>query len=264
MESVLITFDPHPRKVLFPDGNGLKLLTTLEEKLSLLETTGVDTVVIQPFTLEFSRLTALHYVRDLLVKKLRMKQLVIGYDHQFGKNREGNIDQLREYGPLYGFDVVEIPAQYIDEVSVSSTKIRKALSAGDVATARLYLDYHYFITGEVVQGKKRGKGLGFPTANVHIPHAEKLIPAEGVYAVTVGLEGEVYKGMMNIGFNPTFEPDGGRTLEVHMFDFDRDIYGRQVRVYFHERIRSEEKFATADELIARMKLDQEAALSILG
>lgn len=255
-ESVLVTFDPHPRSVLFPDQDGLKLLNTLEEKLELLETTGLQSVVVHPFTKAFSRTTALHYVRDLLVNGIGMKRLVIGYDHQFGKNREGSIDQLREFAPLYNFEVVEIPAQDIDDVKVSSTKVRSALMEGAVDTANSYLQYPYFLTGEVVRGASRGRALGFPTANIEVAHPQKLIPKQGVYAVEVKVNEQRYHGMLNIGVNPTFVENGMRTIEVNLFDFDELIYGERVHVYFHGRVRNEMKFDSADALVEQMKMDK--------
>jgi riboflavin kinase/FMN adenylyltransferase len=263
LRSVLLTFDPHPRKVLFPDDHGLQLLNTLDEKLELLEATGIDDVIVHPFTKEFSRTTAIYYVRDLLVQKLSMKKLVIGYDHQFGRNREGSIDQLREYAPLYNFDVSEIPAQDIDDVSVSSTKIRKALLAGEVDRASSFLSYDYFVTGSVVEGKKRGAGLGFPTANIQMNSDTKLIPRMGVYAVKVLVDDVFYFGMLNIGHNPTFGSNSTRTMEVNIFDFNQNIYHKNLRVYFKARIRDEKKFNSPEELVSQLNMDKDQALKIV-
>lgn len=263
LRSVLLTFDPHPRKVLFPDDHGLQLLNTLDEKLELLEATGIDDVIVHPFTKEFSRTTAIYYVRDLLVQKLSMKKLVIGYDHQFGRNREGSIDQLREYAPLYNFDVSEIPAQDIDDVSVSSTKIRKALLAGEVDRASSFLSYDYFVTGSVVEGKKRGAGLGFPTANIQMNSDTKLIPRMGVYAVKVLVGDVFYFGMLNIGHNPTFGSNSTRTMEVNIFDFNQNIYQKNIRVYFKARIRDEKKFNSPEELVSQLNMDKDQALKIV-
>jgi riboflavin kinase/FMN adenylyltransferase len=263
LRSVLLTFDPHPRKVLFPDDHGLQLLNTLDEKLELLEATGIDDVIVHPFTKEFSRTTAIYYVRDLLVQKLSMKKLVIGYDHQFGRNREGSIDQLREYAPLYNFDVSEIPAQDIDDVSVSSTKIRKALLAGEVDRASSFLSYDYFVTGSVVEGKKRGAGLGFPTANIQVNSDTKLIPRIGVYAVKVLVGDVFYFGMLNIGHNPTFGSNSTRTMEVNIFDFNQNIYQKNIRVYFKARIRDEKKFNSPEELVSQLNMDKDQALKIV-
>ncbi|MEZ4722012.1 MAG: bifunctional riboflavin kinase/FAD synthetase [Flavobacteriales bacterium] len=264
MESVMVTFDPHPRRVLFPDQTGLQLINTLEEKLDLLESTGISTVIVHPFTMEFSRTSALIYVRDLLVNRVGMKKLVIGYDHQFGKNREGSIDQLRELAPLFNFEVDEIPAQEIDDVNISSTKIRHALREGDVHSANSYLGYDFYITGKVVKGQSRGHGLGFPTANILIESSEKIIPAQGVYAVEVVLESGRFKGMANIGVNPTFGEENEQTVEVNIFDFNDDIYGKSIRMSFRKRIRSEMRFDNVDELIQQMQNDKKETLSILA
>ena len=264
LKSVLLTFDPHPRKVLFPDDHGLQLLNTLDEKLELLEATGIDDVIVHPFSVEFSRTSALYYVRDLLVQKLSMKKLVIGYDHQFGRNREGSIDQLKEYAPLYGFDVSEIPAQDIDDISVSSTKIRNALRNGEVKKAACFLNYNYFITGSVVKGRQRGKGLGFPTANIQVHSDTKLIPEIGVYAVKVLVNDKSYDGMLNVGYNPTFETIQDRSIEVNLFDFDEDIYNRNIRVYFIDRIRDELRFVSGEELIMQLNEDKLSVQRLLG
>lgn len=253
--SVLVTFSPHPRLVLFPDREGPILLTTLDERLELLEKTGIDDVIVHPFTMEFSRLSALNYIRDLLVAKLHMKRLVIGYDHHFGRNREGSIDELREMSPMFGFEVTEIPPQDIDQVNISSTKIRNALYDGDIDTATVYLNYSYFINGEVVHGAKRGGKMGFPTANVKVNSPWKLIPRKGVYAVRVDVAGTRYDGMLNIGVNPTFG-EQEESIEVHIFDFNEDLYGKEIRINFFKRIRDEVKFDSVDDLINRMKIDQ--------
>lgn len=261
--SVLLTFHPHPRKVLFPDDNGLKLLNTLDEKLALLEKTGIDDVIVHPFSLEFSRTTALYYVRDLLVGKLNMKKLVIGYDHQFGRNREGSIEQLKEIAPLYDFQVTEIPAQDIDDVKVSSTKIRAAIEGGELATAADYLDYNYFISGRVIHGAKRGRNLGFPTANIRVEDENKLIPKEGVYAVKVMLNDRAFGGMLNIGYNPTVSSGNEQSIEVHLFDFSEQIYDADIKVEFVKRLRNEKRFEGVDDLILQLNQDQKDAKSAL-
>ncbi len=257
--SVMLTFHPHPRKVLFPDDHGLELLTTMEEKLELLEAAGLDDVIIHPFSKDFSRFNAVEYVRDLLVNGLRMRHMVIGYDHHFGRNREGDIHQLRDMAPLYDFKVTEISAQDIDDVNVSSTKIRTALQEGEVATANTYLGYKYSFRGNVVRGKNRGKDLGFPTANVEILDDTKLIPKNGVYAVDAHLNGVACRGMMNIGHNPTFEKEGARSIEVNLFDFDRDIYGMQVKVELLKYLRSEKRYTDVSALKAQMEIDKQDA-----
>jgi len=257
--SVMLTFHPHPRKVLFPDDHGLELLTTMEEKLELLEQAGLDDVIIHPFSREFSRYTAVEYVRDLLVHGLHMKHMVIGYDHHFGRNRQGDIHQLREMAPLYEFDVTEIAAKDIDDVNVSSTKIRQALQEGQVEVANTYLGYKYSFRGNVVPGKSRGKEIGFPTANIEVLDDTKLIPRNGVYAVDVRVQGAMHRGMMNIGHNPTFENGMDKSIEVNLFDFDRDIYGQEIRVCLLKYLRAEQRYGNVDELTAQMKIDQENA-----
>ncbi len=260
--SVLVTFDPHPRKVLFPDQSGLQLINTLEEKLELLASCGIDAVIVQQFTLDFSRTTALSYVRNLLVAKVKMKKLVIGYDHQFGKNREGSIEQLSEYSPLYGFQVDEIPVQEIDQVKVSSTKVRYALNDGIIGEANTYLGYKFFMTGKVVRGEGRGKQLSIPTANISVNDVDKITPKTGVYAVEVQVDGESFLGVVNIGSNPTFGEYNKPTIEVHILNFDKDIYGEKIRVYFKNRIRDEKKFDSSEQLVAQIKQDIEIAKGI--
>jgi riboflavin kinase/FMN adenylyltransferase len=260
-ETVLLTFYPHPRMVLHPDDNGLLLLTTQKEKIELLEKYGVDHLIIHPFTKEFSRTTSLEFVRNILVNKLKTKKLVIGYNHHFGRNREGSFEHLNEYGHLYNFEVEEIPAKDIDHVEVSSTKIRNALQSGDIKTATSYLGHHFSLTGKVVEGKKLGKTIGFPTANIFVEDKYKLIPADGVYAVKVKHNNVMYGGMLNIGNNPTV---GGttKTIEVNIFDFDADIYNHQATIYFIERLRDEVKFAGLEELKQQLAMDKKRALRI--
>ena len=257
-ESLLLTFWPHPRMVLQPDNNELRLLNTLDEKINLLEKAGLQNLVVLEFTRDFSRTSALEFVRDILHNTLKADMLVIGYDHHFGKNREGSFEQLEELAPLYDFDLEEIPAQEIDEVAVSSTKIRRALTDGNVEQAHEFLHYPYFIHGKVVQGDQRGRQLGYPTANVQVEEWYKLIPADGVYAVTAVVEGEEFQGMLSNGSNPTF-PGKGRSLEVNLFDFNRDIYGKEVQVNFHQRLREERKFKNEQELKQQMAKDEEGA-----
>lgn len=262
-ETVLLTFFPHPRMVLQED-NDLKLINTLDEKINLLEKAGIDHLIIHPFTKEFSRLTSLEFVRDLMVNKIGTKRLVIGYDHHFGRNREGSFEHLMEFGPLYGFDVEEIPAQDIDNVNVSSTKIRKALLEGDLKTANEYLTHPFSITGKVVSGAQNGRKLGFPTANIEVLERYKLIPAHGIYAVKVQIDYQIFKGMLNIGVRPTIaDADGKPTIEVNIFDFDEDIYGKQISVQLIDRIRAEEKFPSLDDLVKQMHLDKLRTIAIL-
>ena len=261
-ETVLLTFHPHPRSVLQPDA-ALKMLTTMDEKISLLERFGLDHLIIHPFDKAFSRTTSLEFVRDLLVNQLGVQKLVIGYDHHFGRNREGSFEHLMEFGPLYGFDVEEIAALDVDHVNVSSTKIRNALLNGDLDTSRTYLSYDYSITGTVIKGKQLGRNIGYPTANLDIAQQTKLIPSNGVYAVDCEVNGLTYHGMLNLGTNPTVEADG-RKLEVHLFQFSEDIYGQQLKVTFKHRIRDEQKFDSIESLKEQLKLDEATAHRLLG
>lgn len=257
-EVVLLTFFPHPRMVLQPENRDLRLINTQEEKIELLERAGVDHLIIYPFTKEFSRLTSVEYVRDILVNQLGVKKLVIGYDHHFGRNREGNFELLVELSELYGFDVEEISAQDIEDVNVSSTKVRKALYDGDLETVSKYLGHEFTLTGTVVEGRKMGTDLGYPTANISVPEFYKIIPADGVYAVKVLVQGKEYRGMLNIGLNPTVVEEGQRTIEVNIFDFDQNIYGEKATLIFVERLRGEEKFEDLEALrqqIAQDKID---------
>lgn len=261
-ESTILTFYPHPRIVL-QQKTDLKLLNELDEKIKLLENTGVDNLVIIPFTKEFSRLSSLDFVREVLVNKLATKKLIIGYDHHFGRNREGSFKHLLEYGPLYGFDVKEIPVKDVDQVNISSTKIRVALEAGQVTNAEKLLGYKYFLSGEVVKGKQIGKKIGFPTANIHVEDDYKLIPLNGVYAVEVEFDGSSYKGMLNIGIRPTFDVGNKVSIEVNIFDFDEDIYGKFLKVIFSDRIRDEKTFESSDELIVQLEKDKVNCIKVL-
>jgi riboflavin kinase / FMN adenylyltransferase len=261
-ETVLLTFYPHPRMVLFPEDNDLKLINTQEEKIELLSHYGIDHLIIYPFTKEFSRLTSVEFVRNILVNRIKTKRLVIGYNHHFGRNREGSFEHLKEYGPLYGFEVEEIPARDIDSIEVSSTKIRKALLAGDVKTANSYLGHSYCITGKVVDGKKIGRQIGYPTANILVEDKYKLIPADGVYVVKVRHDNSTYGGMLNIGNNPTVNGKH-KTIEVNIFDFNKDIYEENATIYFIERLRDEVKFNGLQELKDQLAIDKINSLNIL-
>ncbi len=264
-ETVIFTFYPHPRMVIFPDDNDLQLLNTQQEKIALLEEAGIDHLIIYPFSKDFSRLSALEFVRDILVDKIGMKKIVIGYDHQFGKNREGNLEHLQELSGIFDFTVQEIPAKDIDQINISSTKIRKALLDGDVDTANSFLGYNYTVTGEVVEGRKLGRTIDFPTANLKISYRHKLVPGIGVYVVKVLVDGNEYGGMMNIGLRPTV--DGNATVpvpEVHLFDFSGDLYGKEVTVKFLSRIRDEIKFPGVDALKQQLHNDKTKALEMLA
>ncbi len=263
-ESVIFTFYPHPRMVLFPDDDSLKLLSTEEEKKELLEKFGVDHLIIHPFTKEFSRITYTEYVRDILVNKLKVKKLIIGYNHHFGRNREGSFQQLKKLAPVYGFELEKIPAQDIDDVEISSTKIRKALDKGDIKTANIFLGYTYSIKGTVVRGKGLGKELGYPTANVQVEDKYKLIPADGIYAVNAEIENKIHNGMMSIGINPTVSAKNAKTIEVNIFDFEKEIYGENIRIFFKEKLRDEKKFESMEALRKAIDADKEKSLKILS
>lgn len=258
-ESVLFTFYPHPRMVLYPESHGLKLIQTQVEKIDKLRRMGLQNVIVHPFTREFSRLTALEFVRDYLVNILHVKKLVIGYDHQFGKNREGSLNFLLEVCQTYGFEVIEIAVEEIEEVNVSSTKIRQAILQGDMQLASSYLGEPYELFGRVVQGAALGRRLGFPTANVDVESEIKLIPRAGVYAVNVLLNsGSIYEGMMNIGERPTITSEHKTSIEIHLFDFTGDLYGQAITVQLLSRFRDEIQFASIDELIEQLQKDEKS------
>lgn len=260
-ETVLLTFFPHPRMVLFP-GHRQVLLNTLEEKTELLAKAGIDHLIVHPFTREFSMLSSKDFIEGVLVEKLGTKKLVIGYDHHFGKNREGSFKHLQQFGPVYGFEVEEIPAREIDHVGVSSTRIRNALQTGDVQTARAFLGYNYPLSGTVVKGRQLGRTIGFPTANLRVNDPYKLVPADGVYAVWVKRGNAVHKGMMSIGMNPTVDGKE-RTIEVNLLDFDADLYGETLTLGFVQRLRNEEKFDGLEALKTQLAKDQEMTLAVL-
>ena len=260
-QTVLLTFFPHPRMVLQPDNDDLKLLTTQEEKIELLEKEGVDHLIIYPFTAAFSKLSSVEFIKNILVNKIGTKKLVIGYDHHFGRNREGSFKHLKEFGPVYGFEVEEIPAQDIDNINISATKIRKAILEGDIETANLYLGHLYSLRGEVVAGDKIGRTIGFPTANIKVKDPYKLIPANGVYAVDVLYNKKMFKGMLNIGIRPTVH-NNQQTIEVNIFNFDENIYGQEIIIFFKKRIRNEEKFDNLETLKKQLAKDKQTAIVI--
>jgi riboflavin kinase/FMN adenylyltransferase len=261
-ETVLLTFWPHPRLVLYPEEHNLRLLSTFEEKASLLRQFGIDHLITIPFTQEFSQLTSEEFIRKVLIEKIQTKKLVIGYDHRFGKNREGSFEYLQTHSSEFGFELEEISREDVDEIGVSSTKIRKALESGDVQTANQYLGRPYELNGIVVKGQQIGRSIGFPTANIHVPNDYKLIPKDGVYAVEAKVEDQYFKAMLNIGNRPTV--DGTRkTVETHLFDFQGDLYNKLITVYFRAFIREERKFENLDALKAQLNLDQKSAKSLL-
>jgi len=255
--ATVFTFFPHPRMVVQHD-KGLKLIHTSEEKKQLLQQLGVDLLVVQPFNEAFAQLTAEEFVSTILVEHLNVKKVIIGYDHRFGRNRTANIDDMRLFGEKYGFAVEEISVQEVDEVSVSSTKIREALNKGDVTTAEHYLGTPYSLTGTVVHGLKLGRTLGYPTANIQVTEDYKLIPKDGVYAVYSYISGRKVYGMMSIGKNPTIEGKGA-SIEVYFFDFNGDLYDQKLTIEFVQYLREEQKFATIDLLKKQLQDDETAA-----
>lgn len=259
-ETVVITFWPHPRLVLYPNDTELKLLNTFEEKAALLKKEGVQHLLRIPFTKEFSQLTSEQFIRNILVDKIGTKKLVIGYDHHFGKNREGSFEQLKLNGPTYGFEVEEISKQDVDHVTVSSTTIRKAIESADIELANDLLGQRYSLSGRVVKGDQIGRQLGYPTANIEIDSLHKLIPADGIYAVYVHHADVVYKGALYIGNRPTV--DGTKkVIEVNIFNFNREIYGESLTVEFHKFIRGDQKFDSLDELKAQIDIDKKNTLA---
>ncbi len=257
-ETVVLTFWPHPRLFLFPDDNQLKLLQTLDEKLELFARCHIDNVIVLPFTKEFSNILPEDYIREILVNRLNIHIAIVGYDHRFGRNREGDINVLKKHQEHYKYEVLEIAAEDIDEITVSSTKIRNALLAGEVETACKYLGRPYNFSGIVVKGMQLGRQLGYPTANIEIRETYKLVPAIGVYAVKCRVRGKEYGGMMNIGNNPTI-PGKDFSVEVHIFDFSEDIYGDSIEILMITRLRDEKKFENIEELSLNLRLDEKNA-----
>ena len=262
LKSMVLTFFPHPRMVLQKDAD-LKLLNTIDEKIKILEELGLDYLIIHPFTKEFSRFSATEFVRDILVNSLRTKKIIIGYDHRFGRNRDANINYLIAFGSALDFEVEEIPAQEIDDVSVSSTKIRKALEEGNIVTANKYLGYPYMLTGLVKKGKGLGRQLNFPTANLMIKESYKLIPKNGVYVVQSIIGNSTVNGMMNIGYNPTVSGKE-KSIEIHFFDFDEDLYDQKLQIDILGRIRDEHKFESVEALKNQLLNDKQTSLIMLS
>jgi riboflavin kinase / FMN adenylyltransferase len=263
-ESVIFTFSPHPRLVTSPGEGNLRLLTTLEEKQVLFAESGTDHLIVYPFTKEFSQLSYAQFVEEILVKKMRTHCLVVGYDHRFGKNREGGYTYLQQCAQRFGFIIEKLEPLLIDQSNVSSTRIREALENGDVEQANRLLGYRYILHGHVVEGHRVGRQIGFPTANIQASDPNKLIPGFGVYAVEVIVSGKTYGGMLNIGTRPTFNRNAdNRSIEVHVFDFSGDLYDKEVALVFAGRIRTEQRFDSVDELAAQLKKDKVSALKIL-
>lgn len=263
-ESIVVTFHPHPRQIIYPKDNTLRLLNTIDEKITLFERYGVDNVVVVPFTVAFSQQSADEYIQKFVAEKFSPSAIVIGYDHRFGLNRQGDIDYLKWHSKSFGFEVIEIAKHEVDDIGVSSTKIRNALASGEVEKAANLLGYHYRITGEVIHGQHIGTKLGYPTANLAIQPKEKLIPANGIYAVEAELGQERLSGMLYIGDRPSIEGLNEQTIEVNLFDFQRDIYGEELTLEFVSYIRGDAKFASLDELKEQLALDEISARKLLA
>jgi len=259
LQALVLTFFPHPRMVVQND-NSIKLINTIDEKSDLIQNLGVDHLVIKAFTKEFSRLTALEYVRDVLVNTLHVKHIIVGYDHHFGRNRTANIKDLKEFGAFYGFKVTEISAQEVGDVAVSSTKIRTALAEGAIKVANQFLGYPFMINGRVVKGKGLGKTIQFPTANLKIEESYKLIPKKGVYLVQSLIDNQLVYGMLNIGTNPTVSEANELSVEVFFFDFNQTLYGNSLNIQFLDRIRDEIKFSGLEALKVQLEQDQQSAI----
>lgn len=260
-ESLLLTFFPHPRMVLQQD-TSIKLLNTIDEKAELLDKFGIDNLIIHPFDATFSNLSAEEFVKEILVNKLNIHKIIIGHDHRFGKNRKADINDLIEFGGKYGFEVEQISAQEINEIAISSTKIRNALLEGDIQLANQYLGYSYFITGKVVEGKKIGRTIGFPTANIEVKENYKLLPKNGVYIVSSQINNIIYYGMMNIGINPTLG-ENEQSIEVHFFELSNDIYNENLQISFLKHIREEHKFESIQELQDQLEKDKIFSLAYI-
>lgn len=262
-ETVILTFFPHPRMILHPEDQDLKLITTINEKAELLEGLGIDHLIVTPFSRDFSNLSALEYIHDVLVARIGTKKIVIGYDHRFGKDRKGGLADLQRLAKIYEFEVIEIPEQDINDVAVSSTKIRTALLNDQVDLANQFLGYPFFITGRVIRGDQLGRQLGYPTANILVGENYKLIPADGIFAVTVDVNNQTFKGMAYIGHRPTIN-GMTRNIEVNIFDFNQDIYDQNIRIHFHHFVRSDIKFTSLEGLKVQLATDRETVLNMLS
>lgn len=264
-ESVIFTFYPHPRLITSSKETNLRLLTTLEEKKKLFQKYGIDHLVIYPFNKEFSELTYTEFVEKVLVEKMHTRCLVVGYDHKFGKNREGGFEYLKKCAIKFNFKVEKLDALSVKEENVSSTKIREALQTGDIKKANHYCGYEFTLHGTVISGKQLGRKLGFPTANIESSDKHKLIPGYGVFAVKVIVNDQHLKGMLNIGTRPTFNKNAdNRSIEVHIFDFSENIYGKEITLIFVDKIREEQKFDGIEMLVQQLQKDKVAALTILS
>lgn len=263
-ETVILTFKPHPRLVLSPNEKNLRLITTLEEKITLFEEIGIEHLVVYPFTKGFASLSYADFVKKILVDKLYTSSLVIGYDHRFGKDRQGGFKYLNECAEKYGFSIEKQEAFEIENKSISSTKIRDALQDGNILYANKFLGYTFSLNGSVIDGDQVGRKIGFPTANIKSSDVHKIIPGCGVYAVRASIEDRIYDGMLNIGTRPTFNENADkRSIEVHLFDFNENIYNKDITLYFFQKIRDEKKFKSPDQLIIQLKRDKKTVQEIL-
>lgn len=263
-QSIMLTFDPHPKFVLNTNHTDLRLISTIEEKIELLEKFGLDNLVITPFSLDFAAMEAEDYVRTILVEHFHPFIIVIGYDHRFGKNRKGDIELLKKLGPKYNYEVEEISVQTIEEISVSSTKVRNALLEGNIADANTWLAHPFILQGKVIHGDKIGRTIGFPTANIQVNYSKKLIPPQGVYAVWVVVNEKKYQGALSISHRPTILKDGELRVEVYIIDFEKDIYGEEVRLIFVDRIREDLKFENLPQLIEQINIDVQQVKNVLN
>ena len=261
LKSIILSFSPHP-KIVLQNSSDIMLINSMDEKVDILNKYNVDYFLIKEFTIEFSRLTALEFVRDILVNKLNVKHIIVGYDHHFGRNRDASIIQLKEFGELYNFEITEIKPKKVNNNSVSSTKIRNLLLDGNLELANKYLDSYFSLTGLVIKGMGRGKNLGFPTANIKINDEYKLIPRNGVYIVKSLIDSIIYFGMMNIGENPTFD-DKNKSIEIHFFELDYNIYDKKIKINILNRIRNEKKFKSPEFLMEQLKIDRDYSLKYI-
>lgn len=263
-KTALLTFHPHPRVILHPDNHGLKLLNTMEERMELLEGAGLDFLIIEDFNLELSRLTPLEYVKNLLAEGIKPSIVVIGDDHRFGRNREGDFHALKEMGKMFGFEVIALDAEYVNDIRVSSTKIRQAIYQGDMQIASEFLTETFPLVGRVIKGQKLGRDLGFPTANIEVDKELKIIPKNGAYAVwAITPDGNKRKAMLNIGERPTVSDSSNTSVEVNILDFSEDLYGENLEVRFVKRLREERRFSNVDELKAALIDDENSVRKIL-
>jgi len=262
-ETVVLTFFPHPRMILHPEDESIKLINTINEKAALLEQLGVDHLIITPFSRDFSNQSAEEYIHDILVGKIGTKTIVIGYDHRFGKDRQGGLAELQKFAQVYDYEVVEIPEQDINDVAVSSTRIRQALLNDQIDSANQFLGYPFFITAKVIRGDQIGRQIGFPTANLAVEEKYKLIPSDGIFAAKVYINNKAYTGMAYIGSRPTIS-GMTRNIEVNIFDFDADIYNQLIKMEFHHFIRDDIKFGSLDELTKQLAVDKESTLKLMA